>query len=759
MPITRSILMLSLSLSLVGIAHAVKPISDTPFIQEYHEPYPIQPEQAGDDVRAVAVDPSGVVWAATGGGLWSLRDGAWSRQEGITEGSAFDVYVEPSKGGSIVWVAAWDGLYSVSGGTATKHAEVTGPVSVVGPGPDGIVALGPNGSWMETDGEWSELEGNWSRNLHDVTTGPNGHLWVATHMGLYKQSDDGLRRFSQPDELYSAAVNGIAFAPDGRLWVGSWGGISVLENDVCVDQIIGEDGLPWWNVTCMAFAPDGTLWAGTTQGVSRYKDSPEWIARNNGSKWSHRHSRRWLLSDDVRSIAFDREGTAWIGTSKGVSAIKRRTLTLAEKAEYYQQRLEERHVRPPGFVEKCRYPDPTDRSVWEPVDDDNDGEYTSLYMIMESMRYAVTKDPQAKANADRAYEALEYLRVVTDSDGFFARTVVPSTWETMADMNEDFTDEQIAERLVRDPRWKPVEKRWRLSSDGKWYWKGDTSSDEIVGHFAGYLFYHDLVADDARKERVANHVKTIMDHVIRHDYTLTDPIDGKPTRWGVWTPEILHTDQDWWVEGQINAVEMMSFLKLTHYLTGEAKYERLYEKWLDMYNFKEIARRPKAPNRSEWSHIDDTIMAEIMPVLLQKETDSELRERYMEGFTWSYRMVENDQNPWFNFTYGMLGGENFQLTESVEFLRDQPLDLIQWQIDNSFREDIDLVRNPMQEPLQTSRMLPPSERGVMRWDKNPWAHISGDFSHPEGILESSGVFWLLPYWMGRYCGFIEAPME
>ncbi|MCL4692761.1 MAG: hypothetical protein KJ060_09660, partial [Candidatus Hydrogenedentes bacterium] len=179
--------------------------------------------------------------------------------------------------------------------------------------------------------------------------------------------------------------------------------------------------------------------------------------------------------------------------------------------------------------------------------------------------------------------------------------------------------------------------------------------------------------------------------------------------------------------------------------------------WLDTYNFREIARRPKAPNRSEWSHIDDTIMAEIMPVLLKYENDPGLRELYMEGFTWSYRMVEHDQNPWFNFTYGMLGGENFHLAESVEFLRDQPLDLAQWQIDNSFREDIDLVRYPMQEPLQTSRMLPPSERGVMRWDKNPWAVVSGDFSHPEGILESSGVFWLLPYWMGRYCGFIEAP--
>ena len=62
----------------------------------------------------------------------------------------------------------------------------------------------------------------------------------------------------------------------------------------------------------------------------------------------------------------------------------------------------------------------------------------------------------------------------------------------------------------------------------------------------------------------------------------------------------------------------------------------------------------------------------------------------------------------------------------------------------------------MFEPLQTDRMPPPSERGVMRWDKNPWAAISGDFGDSRGSLESCGVFWLLPYWMGRYHGFFDA---
>ncbi len=92
----------------------------------------------------------------------------------------------------------------------------------------------------------------------------------------------------------------------------------------------------------------------------------------------------------------------------------------------------------------------------------------------------------------------------------------------------------------------------------------------------------------------------------------------------------------------------------------------------------------------------------------------------------------------------MAGDKGVHVAESVAFLRDQPLDLRQWTVDNSKREDVELVRRPMLEPLQTSRMLPPSERGVMRWDKNPWEVISGDFGDPQGSKESSGALCACP---------------
>jgi len=50
---------------------------------------------------------------------------------------------------------------------------------------------------------------------------------------------------------------------------------------------------------------------------------------------------------------------------------------------------------------------------------------------------------------------------------------------------------------------------------------------------------------------------------------------------------------------------------------------------------------------------------------------------------------------------------------------------------------------------QVNELPPASIRTVVRWDKNPWAAENGV---PD--IEREPVFWLLPYWMGRYLKMI-----
>ena len=100
-----------------------------------------------------------------------------------------------------------------------------------------------------------------------------------------------------------------------------------------------------------------------------------------------------------------------------------------------------------------------------------------------------------------------------------------------------------------------------------------------------------------------------------------------------------------------------------------------------------------------------------------------------------------------------LGSSFKQLKESIKYLRDASLDLVRWTVDNSKREDLRIVRTPELEMLQTNRLLPPDESGVIRWDENPFRAVQGDGGH----TESDGVWWMLPYWAGRYYGYIMPP--
>ena len=93
---------------------------------------------------------------------------------------------------------------------------------------------------------------------------------------------------------------------------------------------------------------------------------------------------------------------------------------------------------------------------------------------------------------------------------------------------------------TNEPR--PHGGRWHPTPDGRWLWKGDTSSDELVGHYFGYGLYFDLVADEKEKQVIKAVVSRVTDHLIRHDYDLID-LDGQPTRWGQWSERYFQTEE------------------------------------------------------------------------------------------------------------------------------------------------------------------------------------------------------------------------
>ncbi|MCE5311059.1 MAG: hypothetical protein LLG20_25760 [Acidobacteriales bacterium] len=715
-------------------------VADTPFVQEYRTELPYPRDLGADRVRAVAVAANGTVWIASQAGVYRHDGATWQL---VKKGST---YALTPLGGDM-WAGAWDGLYRLSGEKAERISGVGAPVVALWADGDGLVAAGQT-FIAEWDGkDWTSTPWKGSRAVRSVARDSAGGLWVATSMGAYYSKGQSLSEYHDENELLAGELRGVALAPDGGVWLAGLGGVDVYRQGRRAEWYNTANGMPDQNARCIAVEADGTVWVGTRHGV----------VRRMGGRWSLRHSRRWLPSDSVLSIAVARDNTVWVATTGGLSAIRRRTMTMAEKAAYYLDICLARHVRPPYLVEACLLKSPGDVNNFAPRDDDNDGQYTGMYLGMESYRYAVTKDPQARENARKAFRGLKFLQEVTGTSGFFARTVVPSDWKRVSDPNEEFTPEKLADRLVENPRNKAVEQRWHLSADGKWLWKGDTSSDEMAGHIFGYFTYYTLAAGEAERKVVADHVRRIVDYIIEGGYTLRD-IDGQPTRWGCWGPQYLNNLPDWRAEKWTNGLEILAYLRAAEVMTGDPKYRRHYLGLIGEHRYDRLARRPLAIAPSELTHFDNELVALVLPAAMS-EQDSHIRSIYEDALHFWLPRIKEQYSSYYSFTWAAMSGsgspEEFALNRCVEFLRDEPLDLVQWTVDNRWREDVHLVHKPQLEDLQTDRVLPPSERATMRWDGNPYAAIRGS----NGMVENSGVHWLLAYWKGRYYGFIKAPEE
>lgn len=716
--------------------------TDTPFIQEYHEGFIVdENDEASNEVRAIKLTEDGDVWVATKGGVYQKSGPAQNWELKITgeaQGPAYDVDVDEQGN---VWVATWDGVYSDKDGVMAKQEGPEAPVARLVMATEGVYALGPKGIWLYNGENWTAKDWTKARSMRDAISDGEGGLWIATDVGLYHCNDTKTTVYNKNEDLLSAYTKGIAYDDSGNLWIGGLGGVTIRKGAQVVGHKTPENGITNANVNIVRKGPEGIMWVGTDYGITRFTPGE--------MEYSVRLSKRWLMNDEVKDITFDAQDNAWIATAGGVSVIYRKEMTLAEKAEYFYDQLITRHIREPWVAGRFTLTVAGDTSTLVPDDDDNDGEYTAMYLAMESFRYAVTGDPIAKERAKKAFDFLHLLREVTEIDGFFARTIVPVDWDKMHDMNRTYTPQELAEDLINNPRHKPVEVRWHLSKDGKWKWKGDTSSDELDGHFFGYYWYYYLVADDAEKERIASHVSKIMDHLIRNDFYLIG-VDGTHTKWGVWSPQSLNEDPEWSPEKPLNSLEILSFLKFAYEITGFERYQEAYLKLINEEGYLKNAQTLYITNPAWETYFDIYLALYIYPALINLENDPALNQTYRDHLDQWYDKFSETNSPLLNFTYNILTDGSDGLKESVFFLQDAPLSLVDDYIDNGRREDLQLVRHPILEEVQVDELRPPSEYRTMRWDRNPYFAQAGN-PHQE----REPVYWLLPYWMGRYIGLIE----
>jgi hypothetical protein len=466
----------------------------------------------------------------------------------------------------------------------------------------------------------------------------------------------------------------------------------------------------------------GKEWLGSTNGAVLFnrQSTDPW------ERWRVFAGKRWLVDDNVRNIWIDPAlaGKVWIRTATGVSLIDFQDYSLQKKAEFFEKRVQARHVRH-GLVADCELGLAGDLSSFAPASSDNDGLWTAIYAAAESYRYAVTKDAEAKRNAQRSINALMLLERVTGIPGFPARSVV-----------------SMQENLPRDGEW-------HSGPEGQFQWKGDTSSDEIVGHYYAYSIFFDLVADRKEREQIRKVVARITDHIIDHDWNLVD-LDGKPTLWGRWSESYFDSENGRDDQG-LNALELLSFLKTAHHITGLPRFKAAYQNRVE----HGYVKRLESYRAVEINFSDDELAYLSWQPLLRYEHDAELRGNYLRTFKALAAVTQSDRNPLWNFivleSLPRAGSQDL-ISAAEKTLERIPMDLATWGVRNSSRKNLEyraaLDRFGRRE-LVTA--LPPDERPVAKWNSNPYYPDGGGNGHSE----DDGAFFLLPYWLGRYHHWIK----
>ncbi|MFN7996228.1 MAG: hypothetical protein U0Q18_21635 [Bryobacteraceae bacterium] len=495
----------------------------------------------------------------------------------------------------------------------------------------------------------------------------------------------------------------------------------LARNDPAVPRELLENPSvpPVADLSALASASDGAVWYGTSRGLVRFdaaaplRDRVQYLA-----------GKRYLADDGVEQLVPDSAAGMWARTRDGIAHIELRPMTLLQKSELFEQRIAARHDRY-GLVAPSHLAVAGELASSAPRDDDNDGLWTSIYAVAECFRYAVTGSPEALARARKSLEAMLFLEEVTGRRGFPARSYIRRG----------------------DPM--PHDGQWHWTSDGKYYWKGDTSSDEIAGHFFAYAAAYDLLPDPALKRHIAETARRIIDHILDHGYELID-VTGKPTRWGRWSPGYLKEEPG---DSPLNSLELLSFLKTAAHLTGDSRYEAEYRKVaVDMQYAARTARYTEL--REELNYSDEELAMLSFYNLFRYEHDETMLNRfYRPALDQWWQNIVRENCPLWSFIYSV-GRPDARpdLAAAVETLYRMPVDTIEWDVRNSHRRDVAMAPGrDRQGEREALTLLPPDERPVMKWNSNPFVIDGG----AGGSEEDDGAAFLLPYWMGRYHRFLE----
>jgi hypothetical protein len=344
--------------------------------------------------------------------------------------------------------------------------------------------------------------------------------------------------------------------------------------------------------------------------------------------------------------------------------------------------------------------------------------WTGHYLAAESFRYGVTQSADALDAVRRAMNGVQSLvdvTALTDPD-VLARSWIPQ-------------DSPYLTKVMAD---EGHNKLYATTYNGQQvYWIGNTTRDQYAGVFFGLAVAYDLVPDATLRGQDSAIVTRLLDYLIAHAWSVQMPDGSFPTTF------MGRPDQQ------------LALLQIGRHV-NPAKYETLYTAFAAAN-----AAGVSAPIRAECQdtyggyfkfNLDYISMFDLVRL---EPAGSPFALFYTNAYSVLRQCTAKHQNAHFNMVDRALRGANGKRDrDTQDFLglwlqrsrRDYFTDVSSKYAVCGTNKACDIVA--VNDRPNTDFL----------WQRSPQLLFGGD----QGLVETAGIDYLLPYWMGRYYGVLSS---
>jgi ligand-binding sensor domain-containing protein len=326
-----------------------------------------------ENVRVIRDTLDGTIWAGTwGGGLVRVQDGK-ATKFGAAEGlkDAFITDLAAARDGGL-WVGTRDGLYRLKDGAFQQYGPREGlshpEVRALLEDRDGNLWIGTAGGGLcrFRNGRfdtWRRHDGMIDDQILSLFEDDEGGLWVGARGTLARIRDTSFKLYTKTEGLPSETIVQVQPSRSGGVWVSTYGGGVSRVFDGMVTTYDERHGLLNKHIGAIHEDADGALWIASGDNELYRLHNGRMSRIDTGGRYVKSIgadaqgivvglSRTGLFrvegsvvrpytTDDGQTLTdpyiyilhTDRAGTLWIGTSKGLVALRGGTMKRFGKGE------------------------------------------------------------------------------------------------------------------------------------------------------------------------------------------------------------------------------------------------------------------------------------------------------------------------------------------------------------------------------------------------------------------------------------------